>query len=562
MVRFMVALAGALATASSLSLDVVTPGDCRNRTWGEVTPMSWHIHYTTNSTDAPRFYAAFVGRFRKYFPPADQGDKCPFGPNYGSNAYKYVCSLESAVFDTRLIAAAPVGGDPWTVPQRAFFIPLEVKEEAWAWAKKNGGGSDVLLHPNTGCMHDDHSLRAQWVVSKARSVAPVIEVLEFPCNIPLTGCNDTKFSGPPRCGCTTPLKSDAPSDSCKNCIMQFIPPQVHLNDIPAKMKAAVASAPAAPEGNFSNVGVKQIDVPTPGIGQVLIKVIGSSVNPVDWKILMPSTGLGLKFPHTLGFDVSGTIVKVGTGVDRLRVGDDVWADLGKTWILRGGELGAYAEYAVADASQVGKKPAHLSFAQAGIAPLVGLTALQAFRKTGAPNSAPWTSTNLTVLITSGSGGTGHVAIQIAKAYGAKNIIAAGGPESLDLMKQWGATTVVDYHKESVFDAAGGNDTVDVVFDNHGAPGTADKAMPVIRAGGVFIFLPGLGGSLSKHPKEGVTQINYGLTDSSHYSDLDELAAIPNLSPYVFDSFPLEKAVDALERNFKGGVNGKVAISMK
>ena len=83
----------------------------------------------------------------------------------------------------------------------------------------------------------------------------------------------------------------------------------------------------------------------------------------------------------------------------------------------------------------------------------------------------------------------------AKAYGAKNIIAAGGPKSLDLMKQWGATTVVDYHKESVFDAAGGNDTVDVVFDNHGAPGTADKAMPVIRAGGVFIFLPGLGGSI-------------------------------------------------------------------
>lgn len=187
--------------------------------------MSWHIHYTTNTSDAPRFYWAFVRRFREYFPPRTEGDQCPFGPNYGSNAYKYVCSLESAIFDTRLVASADgLGGSPWTTPQRAFFIPLVHKDEAWTWAKQNGGGSDILLHANTGCMHDDHSIRAEWVVAKGRSVAPVIHVLEFPCNVPLTGCNDTLYPGPPSCGCRTPLKSDAPSDSCRNCIMEYVVP--------------------------------------------------------------------------------------------------------------------------------------------------------------------------------------------------------------------------------------------------------------------------------------------------------------------------------------------------
>lgn len=76
------------------------PQDCRNQTWkksgGKLIVMSWHIHYTTNTTDQPRFYRAFVEQFRKYFPPSDEGDKCQFGPNYGNNTYPYVCSLEDA----------------------------------------------------------------------------------------------------------------------------------------------------------------------------------------------------------------------------------------------------------------------------------------------------------------------------------------------------------------------------------------------------------------------------------------------------------------------------------
>lgn len=70
-------------------------------------------------------------------------------------------------------------------------------------------------------MHDDHGKRGEWVTSKGGSDGPTISTLEFPCNIPLTGCNDTKFSGPPSCGCDTPLTDDAPWNSCKNCLLSY-----------------------------------------------------------------------------------------------------------------------------------------------------------------------------------------------------------------------------------------------------------------------------------------------------------------------------------------------------
>ena len=108
--------------------------------------------------------------------------------------------------------------------------------------------------------------------------------------------------------------------------------------LPSSMRAIVATARASHEGDFSNVEYQNHSVPVPGHGEILIKVTASSVNPVDWKIT--TGGLGLGFPHVLGFDVAGIVAALGpTGCNRLKVGDEVWADLGKTWPLRGGQLG-------------------------------------------------------------------------------------------------------------------------------------------------------------------------------------------------------------------------------
>jgi NADPH:quinone reductase-like Zn-dependent oxidoreductase len=111
--------------------------------------------------------------------------------------------------------------------------------------------------------------------------------------------------------------------------------------------------------------------------------------------------------------------------------------------------------------------------------------------------------NLTVVITSGSGGTGYLAIQMAKLLGAKKVItAATGPDTIEWMKALGADIVVDYKNEKIFDSVG-DESIDAVFDNYGGNGTADLAMPKIRVGGTYLLLPhGNGqGALSKVTKK-------------------------------------------------------------
>ena len=322
------------------------------------------------------------------------------------------------------------------------------------------------------------------------------------------------------------------------------------------MMAVVATAVGKKEGDFSNVFVRNVSIPTPKVGQVLIKVAASSVNPVDWKIL--AGGLPLKFPHTLGFDVSGRIVKCN-GCKRLKVNDYVWADLGKMWLLRGGELGAYAQYAVADESQVGLKPDGIDLHSAGTLPLVSLTSYQALRMAGLFNFVD--KENLSVVITSGAGGTGFVGIQLAKAAGASRIITAASSTNSKWLMSIGATDVVDYHKESIWDYLK-NSSVNIVYDNYGAPGTADQAMRVMKSGGVFIYLPGKGGGKAKHPRADVKEINYGLCDSSKYSDLDILGRFINngtLKAKVEHWYALKDIKQAFNTSLAGHVAGKVGI---
>jgi len=335
----------------------------------------------------------------------------------------------------------------------------------------------------------------------------------------------------------------------------FLPLAHTQSTIPSTMRAVVTTGTAA-EGDFSNVKlVTDQPVPEPGWGQVLIKVAASSVNPVDYKLLTSLSG-----PKVLGFDLSGTVVKIGWGFStRLSVGDKVWADLGESGLLHlPVQLGAWAEYAVADESQVSLMPTTLDFPSAAVLPLVSLTDYQAFKKAGAPWRAKG---NLTVVVTSGAGGTGIPAIQLAKAYSATRIITASSPENFDLLKGLGATDVVDYHTSTIWDLLPEN-SVDVVYDNYGAPGTADAAMPSLRSGGTYIFLPGRGGNLSSNPKEGVTQINFGLCNSSGHDDLDAISTMVvegMLKPVISQAFALENVVEALNASFSGHTVGKVSV---
>ena len=131
------------------------------------------------------------------------------------------------------------------------------------------------------------------------------------------------------------------------------------------------------------------------------------------------------------------------------------------------------------------------------------------------------------------------------------------------VKSIGADVVVDYKVKEVFDALP-DDSVDIVIDNYGAKGTADKAMRTIRAGGVYLILPGgNGGTISKHPKAGVKQVNFGYTSSSDHTNLDILKAgfdAGKLVSHVYAAFGLDVASQAFALNKAGNVVGKVAVT--
>jgi len=308
---------------------------------------------------------------------------------------------------------------------------------------------------------------------------------------------------------------------------------------------------------FACVRTFNATVPVPGAGQLLVKMDATSVNPCGVDFLEYDFGCS-GANGILGMDLSGEVVAVGSNCSRLKVGDLVWADLGGV----ASDSGAMAEYAVVTERQTGLRPTTLSGVEAGTIPLVGLTALELWQKAWANFTGDPTS--LVAVVTSGSGGTGFMALQLGKhVYNASTLITATSAANIPFVKDMGADVAIDYHVAGVFDGLA-DDSVDVVIDNYGAKGNADRALRTIRKGGVYILLPGGGGGqLSPTGKEGVTQINFGLTTSKDHEGLDTLKELfeqKKLRPHVQQTFDLGTADQAFALSKAGHVVGKVAVT--
>ncbi|WP_030451111.1 NAD(P)-dependent alcohol dehydrogenase [Herbidospora cretacea] len=222
---------------------------------------------------------------------------------------------------------------------------------------------------------------------------------------------------------------------------------------------------------------RDVPVPTPGPGEVLVKVMAASLNARDWHVLrgdpyLARLSFGLRAPRQpiLGTDFAGVVVS-GEGFEP---GEEVYGEFG----------GAFAEYVAVPARLVDRKPASLTFAQAAAMPLAATTALQGLASVEKGQS---------VLVNGASGGVGTFAVQIAKARGAR-VIAVCSSRNVDLVTDLGADRVVDYRKE---DFALSGEGHDVVFDLVGNRSLRDlrRALApggtlVISGGGVFA-----GGSL-------------------------------------------------------------------
>ena len=222
------------------------------------------------------------------------------------------------------------------------------------------------------------------------------------------------------------------------------------------MKAMIVNS----YGNEDVFEAEDIAKPEVKVGHVLIKIAATSVNTVDTMIrsLGNDSPLSPPLPAVLGMDFAGTVEALGEGVDQYSVGDEVYGCAGGLVDLPG----TLAEYMVADAQLMALKPKNLSMREAAALPLVGITAYEGLKRA---NISP----DQKILVHGGSGGVGHIAIQLARHFGADVYATGGGNKQLALIEKLGAKSI-NYKTESVIDYVAKHTDgagFDIVFDSVG-----------------------------------------------------------------------------------------------
>jgi NADPH:quinone reductase-like Zn-dependent oxidoreductase len=317
---------------------------------------------------------------------------------------------------------------------------------------------------------------------------------------------------------------------------------------------------SAPEGALR---LGEIDRPTPGDGEVLVRVHAASVDRGTWHLMA-----GLAYPVRLvtglrrprftnpGRTLAGTVEAVGAGVTEFRPGDEVFG------IASGN--GTFAEYVVAPAGKLAPKPSNLSFDEAATAPVSGLTALQAVRDHGRVRAGD------AVLVIGASGGVGSFAVQIAKALGAE-VTGVGSTAKVDLIKALGADHVVDYTRDDVTD---GTHRYDVVLDIGGNRPLTRLRRALSPRGRLVIvggetggrWLDGLDRQFRAMALSPFVRQRLGwFIASENAADLRALAELIEsgaVTPAVDRRYGLEDTPLAIRQMLDGQIRGKVAIAVQ
>lgn len=320
------------------------------------------------------------------------------------------------------------------------------------------------------------------------------------------------------------------------------------------MKALVRHRYGSPD----TVGVEEIDAPTPGADQVLVRVAVASVNPLDWHALTGTPWLmrladGLRRPKSplLGRDAAGTVVAVGANVTGLAVGDEVF----------GGVNGSFAEFAIGTERGLVRRPSSVSVEAAAATPIAGLTALQALRDKGGLQAGQ------SVLINGAAGGVGTFAVQLAVAMGAK-VTGVCSTANVELVRSLGAHEVIDYTMSEI-----GDRQFDVILDNIGNHSLRARRRMLTPTGRCVI----VGG-----PKKGkllgpITPMVRAVIGSwfrsrkfvpfmaaTKAADLEVLAghlADGSLVPVISRTYDLAGAADALRSIEAGHTRGKLLLTI-
>jgi NADPH:quinone reductase-like Zn-dependent oxidoreductase len=292
--------------------------------------------------------------------------------------------------------------------------------------------------------------------------------------------------------------------------------------------------------------VEEVPRPEPGPGELLVRVHAAGVNPVDTHARAEGdrSVARVRLPYVPGFDLSGVVAAVGTGVTRFAPGDEVYAML---HLRRGG---AYADYAIVLESEAARKPARATHAEAASLPLVALTSWQALFLTADLQPGE------TVLIHAGAGGVGSIAIQLARWRGAR-VIATASARNHDFLRALGADVVIDYTTQRFEEVAR---EVDVVLDPIGGD-TQLRSLGVLRDGGRLVALLGLG-QAARSPGRGIRATAILVEpDSAQLARIGELIDAGVIRPVVSHLLPLEQAPEAHRQSETQRTRGKIVLEV-
>lgn len=314
-------------------------------------------------------------------------------------------------------------------------------------------------------------------------------------------------------------------------------------------------------GGADTLRVERIARPAVGPDEVLVRVHAAGLDRGTWHLmtgkpyLMRVAGMGFRGPKVRvpGRDLAGTVASVGDAVTGFTVGEEVY----------GVGRGSFAEYAVARADKLARKPVNLTFEQAAVVPISAATALQALTDHGRVEPGQH------VLVIGASGGVGSYAVQLATALGAQ-VTGVASTDKLDLVRSLGADHVIDYTRE---DFAGIGERFDLILDIGGNPALSRLRRALTPTGTAVIVGGEHGGNLTGGMNRTlralalsrfVGQRFANFINKERASDLDRLTGFieaGQVIPSIDRTRPLERVPEAMRHLEAGLVRGKVAITV-
>ncbi len=308
-------------------------------------------------------------------------------------------------------------------------------------------------------------------------------------------------------------------------------------------------------GHLDSVRMGEIDAPTMGKDEILVRVRAAAINPADLKVISGTDGGAFlhakNFPTAFGFDFSGVVEVVGGDVQGRSVGDEVFGFLAYS---RSTRQGSFADLVAVKPDTVGDKPPSISHEEAAAAATAGSTALQALEDKGRLQSGQ------RVLVNGASGGVGSYAVQIASQLGAE-VWGTASAAKADFVKSLGAARVIDYKTTPLADIY---EKFDLVLDA-ASRSSFGEVRSILRPGGAYItLLPSLG-LLAGMLRGFFSGRRCGFVMvKSRATDLNRLAswlAEGKLVASVDATFPLDEVPAALAAQQAGKVQGKVAVTV-